>query len=118
MIEIEYFQNEPKLFSLYFLRTASTEVYDPTSGTFEEGPALPISFAKSPCAVRTPFDTILILGRNFKSQDNNKLYEYFPADNTFNELPDMLGRATDMICLGNIGSLSKQFNLYAYNGYT
>ncbi len=97
-------------------------MYDPTSGTFEEGPALPISFAKSPCAVRTPFDTILILARHFKSQDNNKLYEYFPANNTFNELPDMPGRATDMICgmnkEGYLDDGTKETFFFAYNGYT
>ncbi len=97
-------------------------MYDPTSGKFEEGPALPISFAKSPCAVRTPFDTILILARNFKSQDNNKLYKYFPAENTFVELPDMPGRATDIICglnkNGVVDENMEEMFFFAYNGYT
>ncbi len=92
-------------------------MYDPTSGTFEEGPALPISFAKSPCAVRTPLDTILILGRHFKSQDNNKFYEYFPSNNTFNELEEMPGRATDMICGGSNDTFFGGFFFFAYNGY-
>ncbi len=101
---------------ILFSRIRETEVYNVNSGEFEKGPDLPVSFFKSPCAARTRTNTIRILGMTSNPEENNQFYEYLPGTNTFNKLPDMPGRAMDMICNVDVHQGGEQF--FAFGGYS
>ncbi len=97
---------------------SETEVYNVTTGEFEKGPDLPFSFFKSPSAVQTPRKTILVLGMPWNSEENNQFFEYLPEDNTFNKLPNMPGRAIDMICgVEHRSKFPLDDYFHAYGGY-
>ncbi len=60
---------------------------------------MPMTHAFRPCAIYSGTrNSIFILGRPAKSEDDNEFYEFSPEERTFTELPDMPGKAIAMDC--------------------